>query len=193
MSDLLTIGKVWELAQRPRRTPRAHPYDLVILDGPASGQLVGLLAAGRTFSAIARVGPVAHQAAAIDQAITGSGTTRVILVATPEQMAVSEALELRSALGERVGIEPHSLIVNRLFPSRFSAREAVALDAAPDDPAVRSARWFHTRAQSHRTQLARLQEGLGGTACTTLPFLFKPELEWSDIEHLAELLSNSSV
>ncbi len=193
MSDLLTIGKVWELAQRPRHTARAHPYDLVILDGPASGQLVGLLGAGRTFSAIARVGPVAHQAAAIDQAVTGSGTTRVIVVATPEQMAVSEALELRSALTERLGIEPHSLIVNRLFPSRFSARDAVTLASATDDPAVRSARWFHARAVAQRAQLARLQDGLLGTPCTTLPFLFKPELEYSDIEHLAELLSNSPV
>ena len=36
MSDLLTIGKVWELAQRPRHA-RADPYDLIVLDAPASG------------------------------------------------------------------------------------------------------------------------------------------------------------
>ena len=62
MSDLLTIGKVWELGQRPRHKPRTDPYDLVILDAPASGQLVGLLAAPRTFREIARVGPVAGRA-----------------------------------------------------------------------------------------------------------------------------------
>ena len=43
MSDLLTIGKVWELVQRPRHKPHADEYDVVILDAPASGQLVGLL------------------------------------------------------------------------------------------------------------------------------------------------------
>src|SRR3954471_7595037 len=36
LRELLTIGKVWELAQPDRRTPGAHPYDLVVLDAPAT-------------------------------------------------------------------------------------------------------------------------------------------------------------
>src|SRR5262249_61283603 len=43
MAGLLTVGKVWELAQRPRRRPGARPYDLVILDAPASGHAARLL------------------------------------------------------------------------------------------------------------------------------------------------------
>src|SRR4051794_11501409 len=34
--ELTTIGKVWELAQLERRNRSATPYDLVILDAPAS-------------------------------------------------------------------------------------------------------------------------------------------------------------
>ena len=34
LRELLTVGKVWELAQEDRRTPGADPYDLVILDAP---------------------------------------------------------------------------------------------------------------------------------------------------------------
>src|SRR6516165_1647880 len=67
MRELLTVGKVWELAQRPRRTPGARPYDLVILDAPASGHAAALLGAPRTFASIANVGPVARQGAAIDR------------------------------------------------------------------------------------------------------------------------------
>ena len=37
LRELLTVGKVWELAQPERRTPGAEPYDLVILDAPATG------------------------------------------------------------------------------------------------------------------------------------------------------------
>src|SRR4029078_5611380 len=37
LCELLTVGKVWELAQEDRRTPGAAPYDLVILDAPATG------------------------------------------------------------------------------------------------------------------------------------------------------------
>ena len=37
MRELLSIGKVWELAQLDRRTRGAAPYDLVIVDAPATG------------------------------------------------------------------------------------------------------------------------------------------------------------
>ncbi len=92
MGELLTIGKVWELSQRPRHRRGAPQYDLVVLDGPSSGQLVGLLQAPRTFSSIARVGPVARQGAAIERMLLDSGLTAVVAVATAEQMAVSETL-----------------------------------------------------------------------------------------------------
>ncbi len=61
MRELLTIGKVWELAQLHRRTRGASPYDLVIVDAPATGHGLGLLRTPRTFADIARVGPIAHQ------------------------------------------------------------------------------------------------------------------------------------
>ena len=61
MRELLSIGKVWELAQLERRTRGAAPYDLVIVDAPATGHGVGILRTPRTFAEIARVGPIAHQ------------------------------------------------------------------------------------------------------------------------------------
>jgi len=58
MRELLSIGKVWELAQLDRRTRGAAPYDLVIVDAPATGHGVGLLRTPKTFAEIARVTPV---------------------------------------------------------------------------------------------------------------------------------------
>lgn len=191
MSDLLTIGKVWELVQRPRHKPRARPYDLVILDGPASGQLVGLLCAARTFSSVARVGPIARQAAAIDAMLGDASTVGVIAVATPEQMAISETLELQTVLAERLGLKLDGVVVNRLFAPRFSAADRHALAGAPDDPTIRSARWYDGRAQAQRAHLARLRRGLLGVPHTTLPFLFTPRLGLVDIEHLADRLAGA--
>src|SRR5258706_7174359 len=37
MRELLTIGKVWELAQLERRDPQRLPYDLVIVDCRSTG------------------------------------------------------------------------------------------------------------------------------------------------------------
>lgn len=113
-AELLAIGKVWELAQGPRHKRGAIQYDLVVLDGPASGQLVGLLAAPRTFGAIARVGPVARHGEAIDRMLRSPGSVGVVAVATPEQMAVSETLGLRAALGSELGIELDAIVVNRI-------------------------------------------------------------------------------
>ena len=188
MSDLLTIGKVWELGRRPRKKPRTDPYDLVILDAPASGQLVGLLAAPRTFSQLARVGPVAGQAARIEHAITDNADVGAVVVTTPEQMAVTETLELQSTLSERFGIDLGAVVVNRLLPARFSPEDGLALAAAPDDPAIRSARWFHARVQAQRGELERLVGQLQAVPCITLPFLFEAEIGRGHIEHLAELL-----
>jgi anion-transporting ArsA/GET3 family ATPase len=192
MSDLLTIGKVWELGQRPRRRRRARSYDLIILDGPASGQLIGLLEAPRTFGSIARVGPVAHQAAAVDQMLRDSTAVGVIVVATPEQLAVTETLELRTALAERLGLGVHALVVNRVFPSRFSAADRRALAAAPDEPAVRDARWYDDRTQAQKPNLARLRRCLPGVPRCTLPFLFTPQLEAHDIEQFAAILDRTA-
>jgi len=189
MRELLTVGKVWELAQRPRRTPGARPHDLVILDAPASGHAAALLGAPRTFASIANVGPVARQGAAIDRMLRDRRSSGVIAVATPEQMAVSEALELRGTLSENLEIALDGVVVNRVLPARFSAAEQRTLARAPDDPAVRSARWFAARARAQRAQLARLRRGLRGVPSTTLPFFFSDELGAAQLEALARRLA----
>ena len=63
------LGKAWELAQPRRRTHGAEPYDLVIVDAPATGHGVGILKTPRMFSEIARVGPIAHQGHTIAETI----------------------------------------------------------------------------------------------------------------------------
>jgi len=189
MRELLTVGKVWELAQRPRRTRGEQPYGLVILDAPASGHAAALLAAPRTFASIANVGPVARQGAAIDRMLRDRRSSGVIAVATPEQMAVSEALELRGTLSENLEIALDGVVVNRVLPARFSAAEQRTLASAPDDPAVRSARWFAARARAQRAQLARLRRGLRGVPSTTLPFFFSDDLGAAQLEALARRLA----
>jgi anion-transporting ArsA/GET3 family ATPase len=57
MRELLTVGKLWELAQPERRTPGAEAYDLVIVDAPATGHGLALLDAPRTFGEVAAAGP----------------------------------------------------------------------------------------------------------------------------------------
>src|SRR5205807_7499225 len=134
--DLLSIGKVWELAQLQRRTRGAAPYDLVVVDAPATGHGVGILKTPRTFADIARVGPIAHQAGQIAATIGDRSVTAIVAVATPEEMPVNETLYLRQALAQ-VQLELDAAIVNSLYPPRFDesqiarVRQAVELAKEP--------------------------------------------------------------
>ena len=60
--ELITIAKVWELAQPRRWDRRNRTYDLVIVDAPASGHGLAMLTTPRTFGEIANVGPIRRQA-----------------------------------------------------------------------------------------------------------------------------------
>jgi anion-transporting ArsA/GET3 family ATPase len=111
LRELLTIGKVWELAQPDRRTPGAHPYDVVVLDAPATGHGVAILSAPRTFAEAARVGPVARQGGKIHTMLADSDRTGVVAVSLPEEMPVNETLALRESLREQMGLDLDLVVV----------------------------------------------------------------------------------
>ena len=60
--ELITIAKVWELAQLERWDTHNRTYDLVIVDAPASGHGLAMLSTPKTYGDIARVGPIRRQA-----------------------------------------------------------------------------------------------------------------------------------
>jgi anion-transporting ArsA/GET3 family ATPase len=184
MRELLTMGKVWELAQGRRRTPGARPYDLVVLDAPATGHGVAVLAAPRTFADAARVGPVARQGRTIHEMVADPGRTGVIAVATAEEMPVNETLALREALRADLGLELDAVVVNAVLPDRFTARDAAALAARPGR-AARVAASLHARARAQREQLERLRAGLDGVPVRTLPFVVAAELGPGELAQLA--------
>jgi len=193
MRELLSIGKVWELAQFERRTSGAEPYDLVIVDSPAAGHGVGILRTPRTFAEIARVGPIAHQARTIAATIADREFTAVAAVATAEEMPVSETLWLRDALAEDE-IPLDAVIVNARYPERFSRAERTRLQRArakAQSPlanvALGAALSEHARASTQTEQLQRLRDGLA-RELVELPYLFAEEIGQTELELLADAL-----
>jgi anion-transporting ArsA/GET3 family ATPase len=171
MRELLTAGKVWELAQDERRTPGAEPYDLVVVDAPATGHGVAVLAAPRTFADAAMVGPIARQGRTIADMLADPARTAVVAVTTAEEMPVNETLALCGALREQVGQRPALVVVNALRADRLTAAEAARLEAeAGEHPAVAAALAAHRHAAEQRAQLRRLRRGLDGVPTVTLPF-----------------------
>ncbi|MCW3015807.1 MAG: ArsA family ATPase [Solirubrobacterales bacterium] len=203
MRELLTVGKVWELAQAQRRTPGAQPYDLVILDAPATGHGLALLRAPRTFADTARVGPIARQGRTIDRMLSDPTSTGVLAVTTPEETPVSETLVLRAALREQTGLELDAVIVNQMMPERLNATETLAVGTALTTAgaagsvcvphrrtALHAAQAQQTRFHAQRAQLQRLRRGLDGEVpVTTLPTLVAGTLGDAQLAVLARKLT----
>ncbi len=167
LRELLSVGKAWELAQPSRRVAGGEPYDLVIVDGPATGYGVGLLAAARTFANVARHGAVSRHAATIHATLLDSATTGVVGVSRPDEAAVNELLETRARLREELGIELAGVIVNGVGRRRFAGRDRSRLRAAlADHPdaavgrALRLALEADDRERIERAELSRLTDGL---------------------------------
>ena len=188
LRELLTVGKVWELAQPGRRTPGARPYDVVILDAPATGHGVATLTAPGTFADAAMVGPVARQGGRIHEMLTDPDRTAVVGVATAEEMPVNETLALSGALDEQLGQRFAAVVVNGVLPQRFTRADEEALAAAPGSRAVRAARAEAGRARAHRSQIARLRRGLRGVPVRTLPHVYSTWLGPAELEQLGREL-----
>src|SRR4051794_45395 len=186
LRELLTIGKVWDLAQLDQRRTGDTPYDLVILDAPATGHALGMLRTPRTFRDVARVGPISRQAGQIDGFLTNPDLTGIVAVAAPEEMPVNETIDFIAALGDEMDLKPDAVVVNGVYSDRFRDPEIAAIEAAgADSPQVRAALSTHRRARHHRNQVRRLRRR---APALTLPFLFEPELDPRSIEALADVL-----
>jgi anion-transporting ArsA/GET3 family ATPase len=192
--ELITIAKVWELAQLERWDTHNRTYDLVVVDAPASGHGLAMLTAPRTYGEIARVGPIRRQAFKVRDMLADRRRTGYVAVALPEEMPVNETLELDTRLRDAVGRGLDAIVVNGLYPARFSAKEADALRAAADNglapeslAAVRAALAEHERARTQRSHLRRLKRDAEARV-HTLPFLFDAEVGLDEYATLAAKL-----
>jgi anion-transporting ArsA/GET3 family ATPase len=193
MRELLSIGKAWELAQFERRTSEADPYDLVIVDSPASGHSIGVLRTPRTFAEIAKAGPIAHQGRVIARTIADRSFTAVVAVSTGEEMPVNETLELhQELLSDELDLD--AVIVNALYPERFTATDESALrtalrscSAPSGRAAIETALSEYARAETQVRQCERLGE-LFADRMLRLPFLFEPDLGPVELGRLAQTL-----
>jgi anion-transporting ArsA/GET3 family ATPase len=190
LSELVTIGKVWDLAQLERRTG-GSVFDLAIVDAPATGNALAMLTSPRTFASVARLGPVGRQAEKIDRFLRDGSSTGVLVTALPEEMPVNETIDFEQRLREELGMGVDRIVVNALHPARFSAKEARALEEAANASAgavaraaVAAALSEHRRARAEHAQLRRLRRAASAPV-VALPRVFEPELGRDDLERLS--------
>jgi anion-transporting ArsA/GET3 family ATPase len=167
-AELIAMTKLWELVQHRRWTRGKQPYDLVIVDAPASGHGAALLRAPRTFADIARVGPIGNQAREVADFIKRDAG--FVIVTTPAELPVSETLQLQDQLP---GVD--LVVVNAVLSRRFSAEDIKRLRGSNGEPTA--AACAHAgRVRAQQSQLARLRRGAKGPV-VTLPWMLDVEPE----------------
>ena len=193
LRELVTIGKIWEIAQPDRKVRDGRRYDLVIVDAPATGHGIAFLQTPRMYAGIARVGPIHSQALELDALVTDTARTGVAIVCLPEEMPVNETAGLETSLRDEVGVAVDHIYMNGIYPERFSAAQAKTIEGAAGDlsgrarGAVSAALSEHRRTRTHKAQLARLRRRVEAPV-STLPFIFEPDLGLDSIRDLGERL-----
>ena len=180
VKEILTVGKLgWEVRER-------H-YDLVVVDAPASGHVVGQLRAPQAINELVKVGMVRDQTGWLMDILGDPAQTGVVIVASPEEMPVTESLELIGRIRDETDVDVASIVVNRVLPELFGRAEEEIFErlrepehagvfasslGAPAEPVLEAARLAVTLRRTRSGHLSRLRAGVD----PTLPILYVPEL-----------------
>ena len=114
--EILTVGKLcFEV--------REGHYDLVVVDASSTGSVVGQLAAPTGINELIHVGVVRAQTDWILDILGDANRTGAVLVTTPEEMPVTEAVDLAGRLAEETPVHLACVIANRVLPELFGRSE----------------------------------------------------------------------
>jgi anion-transporting ArsA/GET3 family ATPase len=178
--EILVVGKLcYEVRE-------AH-YDLVVVDATASGHIVGLLAAPQAVNSLVKVGLIRNQTDWMLEMLTDPAQTGLVAVCTPEEMPVTETIELAGRVRNETTVNLASVVVNRVLPELFGTQEEEVFETLtrPDvaaelellvgsdtAPVLEAARLAVTLRRTRSVHLDRLREAID----PSVPLLYLPYL-----------------
>jgi anion-transporting ArsA/GET3 family ATPase len=193
IEEFLTLAKIVELESQRLGLRRRPRYDLVLVDAPATGHSLPLLATARTMMEMMPIGSIGKTAAEVTRALADGRRTAAVIVTVAEEMAVNETIEIAAGLvrGGTVALGP--LIANALWPERFTGDEArwllsSSLDAS--DPLVAAGRYHVEKRRRAEEQLARLRAELR-VEPVTFPFVVNEALDRPHLRRLVGALEHA--
>ena len=157
LSELVTLGKVWyHEQQKEDGRPR---FDVIVLDAPATGHALALLRAAQVVQGTVPPGPMKENARLIHEMLTDHQRTVLHVVTTPEEMPVTEAVEIERAAVQELKLALGTTFINQhVSPLPESALERLAPLA--DEPmcagALRTLRMREDKRRAGDRELERL-------------------------------------
>jgi arsenite/tail-anchored protein-transporting ATPase len=169
VTEMAVVGRVAYLAEK-------HGAEgPVIVDLHATGHALNLLRAPGGIMKVLRAGVLYDRARHIEELLADPVRTAFVTVALPEELPVTELIELREKLVElRAPLGP--TIVNGTFEDPAPAVADTVLDAIPQDGpagrAVEDLRALRAWARRAAREEARLAQALDGEALVRVPWMF---------------------
>jgi anion-transporting ArsA/GET3 family ATPase len=191
LKELMTVGKIWYEVDQGR-------WDLVIVDSPATGHSLQYLRMPKVAVETFPTGLVHREAKRVWDLLQDPAKCGIVVVTIAEEMPVNETLELCGQLESDLALPGELLVLNRYhFPTVGNAeaaakplaelaREEAALVAAVFERAREEASW----AKLHETYRRKLEAAIPWKLLV-LPFLFREEFGFPDVETLSRQISES--
>jgi anion-transporting ArsA/GET3 family ATPase len=178
VKEILAVGKLCHEV-------RERHYDLVVVDAEATGHIVAQVGAPKVIRDLVKVGLVRDQTDWMLELLQDPAVTGVAIVTTPEEMPVTETLDLLARMEPQTGVEPVLLVANRVLLGHFDRRQAAAfaeLDEARElltkaagrgvGAVLSAAQIIEARRQNGERHLQRLREQAPGLPMAVVPELF---------------------
>jgi anion-transporting ArsA/GET3 family ATPase len=121
VKEILGVGKLCHEV-------RERTYDLVVVDAEASGHIVAQLGAPKVISDLVQVGLVRDQTGWMVDILRDPATTGVVVVTTPEEMPVTETLELVGVLERETGVAASAIVANRVQHGLFDDQQRAVFE-----------------------------------------------------------------
>jgi anion-transporting ArsA/GET3 family ATPase len=191
-AELVMLGKILDEARSEERgRPR---WDLVVVDAPATGHAVQLLRIPQALLDAVPAGPLRSDAEWMRALLLDPARAGVLLVTLPEELPVTETIELEREIRGVLGMDRAGLVVNGMPDGGFGASEAGLLERlaeapAPAGPAARAAFLSARRRSAAERAVARLRDSVSLPGAV-LPLLPSPAWGPAEVERLAAALAS---
>jgi anion-transporting ArsA/GET3 family ATPase len=134
LSEWAMLGKAWYHSTETRADGRPR-FDSVVFDAPATGHAIDMLRVPQVILDVAPPGILRRDAELALQALRDPRHAGVVVVALPEELPITETLELVDVLRRDLDLPLAELVVNGLVEPLFSAEERAGLGLLADlDP-----------------------------------------------------------
>ncbi len=121
VKEILSVGKLcYEVKE--------DNYDLVVVDAPAAGHVIGQLAAPQAINDLVKVGLIRTQTDWMLDILSDAAQTGLVIVTTPEEMPMNETLELAARVETETTVTLAGIVVNRVLPELFGTSEEEVFD-----------------------------------------------------------------